>query len=361
MERIKKMAAAFLALGMTATLCFCDAASAGEPDTEDGESSYYLDYESKYDPSQPVYVIGHLSPDADTVCSAIGYADFLKQLGYDAVPAISGAPNAETEFVLERFGVETPEILENADGRQFILVDHSSYGQSIPGMERANVLGILDHHGVGDVLTEGPIMYVGMPVGSTATIVYTLYQDYDVTISKEMAGLMLSAILSDTKGLRSSTTTDYDSEAAEELSALAGVDDISAYTIEMVNAGNTLNSMTAEEILKYDYKEYTSGSVLFSIAVVQSADDAQLGEIEKALNAYMGESFDSLGVSRCYVMLTNRITLETKLLCYGEDALAAAQEAFGTEEDEILLENTSSRKKQVAPALMEALKDKGKE
>ena len=104
MERIKKMAAAFLALGMTATLCFCDAASAGEPDTEDGESSYYLDYESKYDPSQPVYVIGHLSPDADTVCSAIGYADFLKQLGYDAVPAISGAPNAETEFVLERFG-----------------------------------------------------------------------------------------------------------------------------------------------------------------------------------------------------------------------------------------------------------------
>lgn len=373
MRQEKVIVAILLSVLMTLSLCACGAVqSTAEPTptaelaTEEAvttesaekieeETAFYMDYENKYDSSKPIYVIGHLSPDTDTVCSAIAYANLLNQLGYEAIPAITGEPNAETSYVLEMYGVGTPELLTEAGDKQFVLVDHSEYTQSLPGMENATVLGILDHHGVGDIGTADPILYVGMPVGCTSTIIYKMYKDNGVNISKDMAGIMMSAILSDTKGLRSSTTTDYDTEAVEALSSIAGVEDTMAYTVEMMNAANVLDSMTTEEILKYDYKEYTAGSTTFSVAVVQSADADQLSKIAQDIDQYMEENFDSLGVQQCYVMLTNQITMETELLCYGDGALKIAQKAFNTEESNIILPDTSSRKKQVVPPLTEVL------
>jgi len=314
-------------------------------------SGNLFSYESRFDESEPIYVIGHRVPDSDTVCSAIAFAELLKQLGYDSEPVISGNPNAETEYVLEKFGVKIPEIMDDADGKQFVLVDHSSYLQSINNMEDADVLGIVDHHNVGSIETSEPSLYLAMPVGSTATIVYGLYDLYNVTLTKEIAGIMLSAILSDTTGLKSVTTTEYDREAADDLMALAEIEDVEVYTEEMLKAGNAYDSMTIEEILYSDLKYLEAGDITFVIACVQSADADQLKEIEEKLDWYMEDNFDSIGYSPIYVMMTNQITAETKLLCYGDNALEIAKEAFDIEGDEIILENTLSRKKQVYPPL----------
>lgn len=307
-----------------------------------------------YDADEPIYVIGHTSPDSDTVCSAIALACFLSQMGYPAVPATAGNPNAETGYALEKFGTAAPMVLEAADDRQFFLVDHSSFAQSVAGMEDATVLGIVDHHALGGATTPSPAVYLCMPVGCTATVVYGLFATYGVAIPQDVAGLMLTAILSDTVGLKSSTTTDCDRSAVEALVPLAAVDNPDAYAQELLDAGNVYDGMTAEEILLSDYKEYNAGGTHFSVAQVQSTRPDQLEQIGAQLDAYMETGFAGLDVDMCFVMLSDTAALQTTLACYGDQAIATAQEAFATDEEPIVLQ-TVSRKKGVIPALTAAL------
>lgn len=148
----------------------------------------------------PIYVIGHRSPDSDTVCSAIAYARFLTLLGHDAQAAITAPVNHETAFILQEAGVETPPVLEDASGENIFLVDHSEYAQAAEGMVDAHIVGILDHHGVGSVTTGQQLLYEAKPIGATATIVWLDYLNYGFDIDKPTAHLLLGAVLSDTDG-----------------------------------------------------------------------------------------------------------------------------------------------------------------
>ena len=149
----------------------------------------------------PVYVFGHQSPDADTVCSAIAYAELLRDLGYDAQPAVLGPVKNETKYILEKAEVEEPQVLEDASGLNVVLVDHDEYAQSAEGLKDAHIVSIIDHHGEGNIATSNQLVYDARPLGSTATIILIRYYNYGFEPTPQTAKLMLGALLSDTSNL----------------------------------------------------------------------------------------------------------------------------------------------------------------
>ena len=173
------------------------------------------------------YVIGHKSPDADTIGSAIAYAWLLQQLGINAKAAATAKVNRETQYALDFCGIDQPEIISDAAGKQFVLVDHSEYSQALDGMKNARIVGIVDHHGIGDIRNTERIAVISLPAGATASIVYKLYLDCNVGIPRDIARVMLMSILSDTKGMTSNVTA-LDRDAYNYLLSVADIDDIDA-------------------------------------------------------------------------------------------------------------------------------------
>ena len=318
-------------------------------------SFYYISAETDHNANEPNYVVGHKEPDTDTVCSAIAYASLLQDLNYDAKAVLPGKLNAETKYALQKFGVPVPDSMEHAQGKHFVLVDHSLYSQSIAGMPQAKVLAVLDHHTMGDIKNANPITYIAKPIGATASVVFYEFESQKVKISQPVAGLLLSAICSDTIGLKSPTTTDYDRLAVKKLMKLSKVKNLRAYSNELLEAGNIYSSLSPEELAHYDYKVYTVGTKRIGIGQLHSTNPEQLAALEKELVPYIQENFASFGVDMYFMMLTNLDSFTTKLLCFGDSSLATAQKAFGQASDTIILPNAVSRKKQIVPPLQKAL------
>lgn len=165
----------------------------------------------------PVYVVGHKSPDTDSVTAAIAYAELMKAKGEEYIPCIQGKPNPETETVLKRFGAAVPESLTDATGKKIALVDHSDLAQAPDNLSKGEVVAIVDHHKIGDVTTNNPIFFWAMPVGCTGTVLKVLYDLEGIAIKPKVAGMMLAAILSDTVNFKSPTCTDADKKAVAEI------------------------------------------------------------------------------------------------------------------------------------------------
>ena len=247
-----------------------------------------------------IYVIGHKSPDSDTVCSAIAYARLLNELGYAAKPAITMPVNNETAYILKQAGVEEPEVLYDASGLNIFLVDHSEYAQAADGMEDAHIVGILDHHGVGTVSTGNQVVYQGRPIGATATIVWLDYLNYGVEIDRQTAQVLLGAILSDTYYLTSSTTTEADRKAIETLSQIAEVDDVDGFYQRIRAEDLSYKGMTDEEILFGDYKEYEASGTKFGIGLARAIDDEAAVELAKRMKTALEEYGSSRDVDLIY-------------------------------------------------------------
>ena len=188
-----------------------------------------------------IFVIGHKNPDTDSICSAIAYAELkCKVTGEKYTAARCGEVNAETSYVLERFGINEPEFVASVEPQtKLILVDHNETTQAVDGLAEAELLEIIDHHKIGDIQTMVPIYFRNQPVGCTATIVTLLYKENKVEIAKETAGLLCAAILSDTLLFRSPTCTPLDKETALELAAIAGVE-VEEFGMAMFKAGSNL-------------------------------------------------------------------------------------------------------------------------
>ena len=248
----------------------------------------------------PVYVIGHKSPDSDTVCSAIAYAGFLKALGIDAVPMRTGELNKETAYILNEAGAVIPDILEDAAGKNIFLVDHSEYAQAAEGMEDAHIVGILDHHGVGDVSTGHQLVYDAKPIGSTATIVWLNYLNCGFEFDKVTAFLMLGAVLSDTDNLRGSTTTEADKTAVAELAKKAEVTDIDGLYLKLHTEKLSYEGMSNEDILFSDYKEYTASGVKFGIGIVNAIDEDTAKQLAGRMKEALEEEFKKTDLDLMY-------------------------------------------------------------
>ena len=303
-----------------------------------------------------IYVIGHKNPDTDSICSALGYAAFKTMLGEDAVAMRAGEVNPETQFVLERFGVKAPEFLADAKEQTLILVDHNEEGQAVDGLNDAKIIEILDHHKLGGIQTKEPIYFRNMPLGCTATIVYLHYQENNLVPEKAIAGLLCSAILSDTLAFRSPTCTAKDKETALALAQIAGIDDVEAYAKEMFAAGSNLGEKSEKEIFYLDFKKFTAGSTTFGVGQVTSMSADELAALKVRMVAYMQESFAEHGADMLFFMLTDILEESTELLCAGAGADVAAQKAFiSAEEGRMYLKGVVSRKKQIVPQLTEAL------
>ncbi len=243
--------------------------------------------------------------------------------------------------------------LLGARGKNLILVDHNERSQAVEGMESANVMEIIDHHRLGTVETMSPVFFRNQPLGCTATIIYQMYNENKVEIDRKIAGLLCSAILSDTLLFRSPTCTAVDKAAALELAEIAGVD-AESLAKEMFEAGSKLKGKTDSEIFYQDFKRFTAGKLTFGVGQITSLNVEELGKIKERLIEYIGEARNEQKVDMMFFMMTNILEQSTELICDGQGAEQLAALAFHLKEGAkvVTLPGVVSRKKQLIPALM---------
>ncbi|CAN2249451.1 manganese-dependent inorganic pyrophosphatase [Bacillus vallismortis] len=308
---------------------------------------------------EKILIFGHQNPDTDTICSAIAYADLKNKLGFNAEPVRLGQVNGETQYALDYFKQESPRLVETAanEVNGVILVDHNERQQSIKDIEDVQVLEVIDHHRIANFETAEPLYYRAEPVGCTATILNKMYKENNVKIEKEIAGLMLSAIISDSLLFKSPTCTDQDVAAAKELAEIAGVD-AEEYGLNMLKAGADLSKKTVEELISLDAKEFTLGSKKVEIAQVNTVDIEDVkkrqAELEAAISAVVAEK----NLDLFLLVITDILENDSLALAIGNEA-AKVEKAFNVtlENNTALLKGVVSRKKQVVPVLTDAMAD----
>lgn len=259
----------------------------------------------------------------------------------------------------EYVGMIGSQNLLSAKKKHIILVDHTELSQAVDNLDQAEIVEIVDHHRVGTVETINPVYFRGEPVGCTCTIVYSMFLEYGIEIPKNIAGLMMSAIISDTLLFRSPTCTPRDQRAGIALSKIAEVNP-GDYAKKMFRAGSALGSKTPEQILHQDFKKFIFGDTAFGVGQLSSMDTDELYEIADKIRPQLKIEADKSGLSMVFVMLTNIIDEDTYLMCYGNGADEILKFAYDKEigEDGIaILPKVVSRKKQLIPAFMGALQN----
>lgn len=248
--------------------------------------------------------------------------------------------------------------LLGARRKQLILVDHNERSQAVNGLEDANILEIIDHHRLGTIETMAPVFFRNQPLGCTATIVYQMYCENGIKISKKIAGLLCSAIISDTLLFRSPTCTAVDKAAAMELARIAGIDP-EAYAKDMFTAGSNLGSKTAEQIFHQDFKEFNLEGMSVGVGQISSMSIEELDEIKGKLQPYIKQVALQKGMDMVFFMLTNILDESTMLLCEGEktDELLMAAFHVPIEDQMAVLSGVVSRKKQLIPILITGLQE----
>ena len=302
---------------------------------------------------EEILIFGHKNPDTDSIMSTLVVEDLEKQAGFNKVKACKlGKINKETEYALKYFKVDEPESLEEIEeGTKVIMVDHNEFAQSVKGIEKAKILKVIDHHKISDFKTSEPLFYMGMPVGCTSTILYDIYETNKMEISKQTAGLMLSAIISDTLLFKSPTSTEKDREVAEKLAKIAGID-IESYGLEMLKAGTDLSDYTPDELINIDSKEFNTKGVKYQVAQVNTASIEDVlkskAEIEKAMEEYMSKN----NIDEFVLAITDILENNSQIIALGskKDVIEKAFEV-NLEDNMAFLPGVVSRKKQIVPAI----------
>ena len=246
--------------------------------------------------------------------------------------------------------------LLGARGKNVILVDHNERGQAVDGIENANILELIDHHRLGTVETVGPVFFRNQPLGCTATIIFQMYREQGLEIDKTIAGLLCSAIISDTLLFRSPTCTPMDRAAAVSLAEMAGIK-LDEFANQMFEAGSELKGKSDAEILYLDFKKFSAGKTNFGVGQINSLNAEELGKLKNRMLPFMEKAREDEGLDMIFFMLTNILTETTELLCVGQGAAQVVADAFhvGDANEELkqtaTLPGVVSRKKQLIPAL----------
>ncbi|MFB0829944.1 manganese-dependent inorganic pyrophosphatase [Brevibacillus laterosporus] len=301
-------------------------------------------------------IFGHKNPDTDTICSALIYADLKTKVGANVEPVRLGNMNGETEFVLKYFNVEAPRLVETVatEAQDVILVDHNERQQSANDIDQVRVVEVIDHHRIANFETNHPLYFRAEPVGCTTTILNKMYKENGVEVTKTIAGLMLSAIISDTLLLKSPTCTDQDVKAAHELAEIAGVD-LQSYGLEMLKAGADLSDKTISELISLDSKEFAMGNSKVEIAQVNAVDVNDVLANQAEIEAHLTSIIEEKGLDMFLFVVTDILNNDSVGLAVGRAAKAVEQAFNATLEDnKVLLKGVVSRKKQIVPVLTEA-------
>lgn len=314
-----------------------------------------------------VYVVGHKSPDTDSVASAIvishlwnqwketGKMSDVMEVTDEALPARQGEISSETEFVLNKFNFDVPELMTDGAGKKVILADHSDRSQSLDNLDQAEILAIFDHHKIGDVSTPNPILFVNLPVGCTMTALKILYDITGIDIPPGIAGLMLSGIVSDTVNFKSVTTTEKCKKVAKDLAGKAGVDDVEAFAMEMFKAKSDVAGKSAEELVYRDYKDFDMNGNKVGVGQLELVSLDMIMDRKDELYDEISRIKKEGGYHSIFLMLTDIMKEGTDLLAVTDDA-SVVEKAFGKslEGKSVWLDGVMSRKKQVVPPLQKA-------
>ncbi|MDL2306663.1 manganese-dependent inorganic pyrophosphatase [Desulfovibrio sp. OttesenSCG-928-C06] len=297
-------------------------------------------------------VVGHKNPDTDSIVSAIAVADFMSKRGVTAVPYAQGKVPPETAFVLERFGFAAPALLPSVAGQKLILVDHSDRGQAPEDLDKAELLGIVDHHKLGDITTSSPLFFWAQPVGCTCTVIKGMYDFYGIEIPRNIAGIMLCAILSDTLIFKSPTTTDEDRKAVQTLARIAGVEDYAALGMEMFVVKSAVAGVPGRELLFRDYKDFEMNGKKVGVGQLEVVDLGLLDGVKDDLRKAVQEA-KAEGRHTVMLLLTDIMKEGSELLLCSDDA-ELGKKVFTTADT--WLPGVMSRKKDVVPKLEAAFK-----
>ncbi len=301
-------------------------------------------------------VIGHMNPDTDSVISAIAVADLYSKRGTEAKAVAQGAPTPETEFVLGKFGLTAPQVVEDIAGQKVVLVDFSDLAQAPKGIGDAEILGIVDHHKLGDVTTPNPLEIWTWPVGCTGTVIKSMYDFYGVELPKGIAGGLLCAILSDTVMFKSPTCTDADKKAVDALAAIAGVADVMALGMEMFKVKSAVDGASMSDLVFRDYKDFDMNGNKVGIGQLEVVDLSLLDNVKAGLQEEIAK-VKSEGRHSVFLLLTDIMKEGSEMLMVSDD-VSVVEKAFGVKVDgsSVWLDGVMSRKKQVVPNFEKAFK-----
>ena len=302
-----------------------------------------------------ILVFGHKNPDTDTICSAIAYAELKGKTGKKVKPVRLGEVNEETKFVLDYFKIQKPELIETVAGKEIMLVDHNERTQTADGFEEAKVLELVDHHRISNFNVDEPL-YVRMePVGCTATIILKLFKEKNLLPSKETAGLMLSAIISDTLLFKSPTCTECDVKAGKELAEIAGVN-LEEYGLEMLKAGTALGGKSENELLNMDMKIFEIDGKRIGVGQVNTVNEEEVLRRKEKLISEMNALNSKENLDFFLFVITNILSNDSVGIVAG-NGNEIIEKAFNgkVENNTVLLKGVVSRKKQVIPPLTKAI------
>ncbi|TMN93965.1 manganese-dependent inorganic pyrophosphatase [Pseudoalteromonas phenolica] len=302
-----------------------------------------------------MYVVGHKIPDSDSICGAIALAYLKNQIGEAAIATRLGDVSPETQFILDTFGFEAPELKMSYAGEEVYIVDHTEKTQAPDDIDEATVVGVVDHHKLGDLTTSTPLECWIRPVGCSNTIIKMMYDFYGVEIPKNIAGLMLGAILSDTVIFKSPTCTTADIKCVEVLAEIAGIEDFKAFGMEMFKVKSAVEGTPARDLVMRDFKDFNMNGNLVGIGQLEVIDLAVFDDIKADLEADIAKLKEEGGRHSVFLLLTDIMKEGSQMLIASDDE-GIVERAYGVapEQSRVWLDGVLSRKKQVVPPLQDA-------
>ena len=302
-----------------------------------------------------MYVVGHKIPDSDSICGAIALAYLKNQIGEPAIPTRLGDVSPETQFILDTFGFEAPELKMSYAGENVYIVDHTEKTQAPDDIDEATVVGVVDHHKLGDLTTSTPLECWIRPVGCSNTIIKMMYDFYGVEIPKNIAGLMLAAILSDTVIFKSPTCTTADIKCVEVLAEIAGIEDFKAFGMEMFKVKSAVEGTPARDLVMRDFKDFNMNGKLVGIGQLEVIDLSVFDEIKADLEADIAKLKEEGGRHSVLLLLTDIMKEGSQILIASDDESIVEKANNVTAQDsQVWLDGVLSRKKQVVPPLQDA-------
>ncbi|MFV0347534.1 MAG: manganese-dependent inorganic pyrophosphatase [Halodesulfovibrio sp.] len=303
-----------------------------------------------------ILVMGHMNPDTDSIISAIAVADLLSKRGMEAKAIAQGEVTPESAFVLGKFGLTAPEVVTSVAGQKLWLVDTTDGAQLPADIKEAEVVGVTDHHKLGDVTTSNPLEMWVWPVGCCGTVIKAMYDFYGIEVPKGIAGGLLCAILSDTVMFKSVTTTPADKKAVAELAAIAGVADTTTVGMDMFKVKSAVDGASMESLVFRDYKDFDMNGNKVGIGQLEVIDLSMLDAVKEGLFAEI-QKVKAGGRHSVFLLLTDIMKEGSEMLIVSDDP-SVVKKAFGVEVagKSVWLDGVMSRKKQVVPNFEKAFK-----
>jgi len=304
-----------------------------------------------------LYTCGHKIPDSDSIISAIAMAYLKNKLGVEAIPVRQGEINPESAYILDKFGLEAPELKTSFAGCDLFMTDYNNYTEGPDDLKEANIVGIVDHHKLGGLITSAPLEAWIRPVGCTNTIVKEMFDYYEVEIPKNLAGAMMCAILSDTVIFKSPTCTKIDTKITKELAQIAGIEDYKAIGMEMFKVKSAVDGVPARELVKRDFKNFDMHGHKVGIGQLEVVDLSIFDNIKDDLIKEIHNILEEENADSVLLLLTDIMAMGSQVLVATKspDVIEKAWDVK-IENNQFWLKGCLSRKKQVVPFLEPAYK-----